>query len=106
MLCSHKRSSLATNYYAAPAQVNNNGIIIGHSHVTVESISDFKTKTVLDPNVFAFFKGLNLAADNGILSADVTGGLPVGSYRLCSVRGAVCRPFTSSSCISIDKLCG
>jgi len=78
----------ATNYYAAPQQVNGDGQVIGHSHVTVEKISDFKTKTPLDPNVFAFFKGLNGAAAGGILSAPVDKGLPAGSYRMCSINAA------------------
>jgi len=79
----------ATNYYAAPQQVNDQGIVIGHSHVTVEKIDNFKSKTPLDPNVFAFFKGLNLPADGkGELSAPVDKGLPAGSYRLCSINAA------------------
>ena len=36
----------------------------------------------------AFFKGLNAAAQGGQLTADVTGGLPVGDYRLCSINTA------------------
>jgi hypothetical protein len=80
----------ATNYYAAPQQVNDQGIVIGHSHVTVEKIDDFKSKTPMDPNVFAFFKGLNLPADGkGELSAPVDKGLPAGSYRLCSINAAM-----------------
>jgi LysM repeat protein len=79
----------ATNYYAAPQQVNDQGVVIGHSHVTVEKIDDFKSKNALDPNVFAFFKGLNLPADGkGELSAPVDKGLPAGTYRLCSINAA------------------
>ena len=78
-------NTTATNYYAAPATVNNDGVLIAHSHVTVEVIDDFKTKKLTDPNSFAFFKGLNLAAEQGILSADVPGGLASASYRMCSV---------------------
>jgi len=78
----------ATNYYAAPQQVNGNGQVIGHSHVTVEKISDVKSTAPLDPNVFAFFKGLNDAAANGQLSASVDKGLPAASYRMCSINAA------------------
>lgn len=42
----------------------------------------------LDPTVFAFFKGLNDAANNGVLSATVTKGLPPGVYRISSVNAA------------------
>ena len=39
--------------------------------------------------VFAFFKGINTAQDaQGILSADVTGGLPAGKYRVCTLSSA------------------
>jgi hypothetical protein len=78
----------ATNYYAAPQQVNGQGQVIGHSHVTVELIDNFKSSKTLDPNKFAFFKGLNVAAAGGILSAKVDKGLPAGSYRMCSINAA------------------
>jgi len=73
-------------YFAAPQQVNGQGIIIAHSHVVVEKISSLDSTEVLDPNVFAFFKGLNGQAQNGVLSATVTGGLPEGTYRLSSIN--------------------
>lgn len=41
-----------------------------------------------DPTQFAFFKGLNSPAQNGILSATVTGGLPAGTYKLSSINSA------------------
>lgn len=42
-----------------------------------------------NPTKFAFFKGLNGAADgNGILTADVTDGLPAGVYKLSSINSA------------------
>ena len=75
----------ATNYYAAPAQTNAQGILIGHSHVTIEEIPSFTHPNSLDPTIFAFFKGLNLAADKGSLDVAVDKGLPIGSYRMCSV---------------------
>lgn len=35
-----------------------------------------------DPTKFAFFKGLNDPAQDGILSATVPGGLPAGVYKV------------------------
>ena len=35
-----------------------------------------------------FFKGLNLPDVNGILTADVTAGLPAGEYRISSINSA------------------
>jgi hypothetical protein len=77
------------NYFSAPQQLNAQGIIKGHSHVVVEKVDSLTSTTVLDPNVFAFFKGLNAPADgNGILTASVDGGLPAGTYKLSSINTA------------------
>jgi len=75
------------NYFAAPQQLNSAGQIIGHSHVVIESISSFQQTTPTDPTKFAFFKGLNAAADaNGILTA--TANLPIGFYKISSINTA------------------
>lgn len=76
----------ATNYYAAPCQVDPTGTVVGHSHVVVEKLDSLTQATVTNPLNFAFFKGLNLAAVNGVLTADVTGGVAPGAYRLASIN--------------------
>ncbi|KAF8665145.1 hypothetical protein AX16_000611 [Volvariella volvacea WC 439] len=76
------------NYFSAPQQINGQGIIRGHSHVVVEQLESFQQTTPTDPNVFAFFKGLNGAAANGILSASVDRGLEPGFYKLSSINTA------------------
>ncbi|KAI9063827.1 hypothetical protein FKP32DRAFT_1571066 [Trametes sanguinea] len=76
------------NYFSAPQVVNAQGDIQGHSHVVVEAIDSLDSTTVTDPNKFAFFKGLNDPAKNGILSVEVAGGLPKGTYRLASINTA------------------
>jgi hypothetical protein len=76
------------NYFAAPQQLNAQGQIVGHSHVVVEQLSSISQTTPTNPKQFAFFKGLNAAAQGGILTADVTAGLPAGAYRLCSINTA------------------
>jgi hypothetical protein len=76
------------NYYSAPQQVNKQGVIVGHSHVVVEKLAAIDQITLTDPSQFAFFKGLNEAAVNGVLSADVHGGLPAGFYKLSSINSA------------------
>ena len=43
------------NYFAAPQQLQN-GVIQGHSHVTVEKLTALDQTTPTDPKVFAFFK--------------------------------------------------
>ena len=76
------------NYFAAPQQLNKQGQIIGHSHVVVEQLSSLGQTTPTDPKKFTFFKGLNAAAVGGILTADVTAGLPAGFYKLSSINTA------------------
>jgi hypothetical protein len=76
------------NYFAAPQQVNAQGQIIGHSHVVVEALSALDQTTPTDPTKFAFFQGLNSAAVNGILTANVAAGLPAGFYKLSSINTA------------------
>lgn len=76
------------NYFAAPQQLNDGGQITGHSHVVVEAIDSIDSTQPSDPNVFAFFKGLNDKADNGVLTAAVANGLPAGTYKLSSINTA------------------
>jgi hypothetical protein len=78
----------ATNYFSAPQQLNSQGQIIGHSHVVIEALDSITQTTPTDPTKFAFFLGLNAAAVNGVLTANVTNGLPAGSYKLTSINTA------------------
>lgn len=70
------------NYFSAPQQLNAQGIIIGHSHVVIEALSSITQTQTTDPTKFAFFLGLNAAAVGGVLSANVTNGLPAGAYKV------------------------
>jgi transcription initiation factor TFIID subunit 15 len=78
-----------TTYYAAP-QALSGGKIVGHTHVTIQSLGNsIATTTPPDAGTFAFFKGINDAGDgNGGLNATVTGGLPAGAYRVCTMTSA------------------
>jgi len=77
-----------TNYFAAPQQLDGNGLIVGHSHVVVEKLDSLTQTTTTDPTAFTFFKGLNDAAVNGQLTAEVTNGLAAGVYKLSSINTA------------------
>ncbi|GJJ08542.1 hypothetical protein Clacol_002760 [Clathrus columnatus] len=77
-----------TNFMAAPAQVNDKGHLIGHSHIVIQPIPSLNSTDVPDPRQFVFFQGLNGEAVNSILSANVTGGLPPGDYRMGSITTA------------------
>jgi transcription initiation factor TFIID subunit 15 len=79
-----------STYYSAPQQVNGGGIIIGHTHVTVQDMgNNLNPENPPDAAQFAFFKGINDAGNGaGLLSAAVDGGLPAGNYRVCSMTSA------------------
>ena len=68
--------------------MNSAGDSVGHTHVVVEKLSALDQTTPTDPNTFAFFKGIDGAQVNGVVSADVTAGLPAGFYRLASINTA------------------
>ncbi|GAD93450.1 hypothetical protein NCU09193 [Paecilomyces variotii No. 5] len=75
-----------STYYSAPQDLDSNGNIIGHCHVTVQEIGSLTSTTPPDPSKFAFFKGINDDGNGkGLLSATVTGGLPAGVYRVCTM---------------------
>jgi len=78
----------ASNYYAAPQQVNAAGDVIGHSHFVIEEIESLSATNLTDPTHFAFFKGVNGIAVDGVLTADVTAGLPAGFYKMSSINAA------------------
>ena len=44
------------NYFAAPQQLNVQGLIIGHSHVVIETLQALDQTSPTDPTKFAFFK--------------------------------------------------
>jgi len=79
-------SDPAVDYYQIQQTLDNNGVIQGHSHITIQKIS---ANNVPDARVFAFFKGLNDAAVNGVLSVVVENGLPQrGLYRICTMNSS------------------
>jgi transcription initiation factor TFIID subunit 15 len=83
-------TNAAATYYAAPQDLNAQGQVIGHTHLTVQDLGgSLAPTTAPDPTKFVFFKGINDAGNgNGLLSATVTGGLPAGNYRVCSMTSA------------------
>jgi hypothetical protein len=77
-----------TNYFAAPQQLNAQGVIVAHSHVVIEAIDSLTSTKVTDPNKFAFFQGFNAAAKGGEVTATVTNGLPAGVYKISSINAS------------------
>ncbi|KAI0121628.1 hypothetical protein BJ170DRAFT_554854, partial [Xylariales sp. AK1849] len=82
-------SNADTTYYATPQDLQG-GKIVGHTHVSVQDLGgSLNPQRPLDPTQFAFFKGINDAGNgNGLLSADVLGGLPASNYKLCTITSA------------------
>jgi hypothetical protein len=79
-------SDPAVDYYQIQQTLDGNGVIQGHSHITIQKLNG---NNVLDARVFAFFKGLNDPAVNGVLSVEVTNGLPQkGQYRICTMNSS------------------
>lgn len=83
-------TNATSTYYTAPQQLDGQGRIIGHTHITVQDVgADINPVTPLDGEKFVFFKGINDAGNGkGLLTTAVTGGLPAGNYRVCSMAGA------------------
>jgi len=77
-------------YYSAPQALDSSGQIIGHTHITIQDMGgNIAPTTALDPKKFAFFLGIDDAGNGeGLLSADVTGGLAAGVYRVCSMSSS------------------
>ncbi|KAK8044894.1 hypothetical protein PG993_004918 [Apiospora rasikravindrae] len=78
-----------TTYYSAPQDLEG-GLIVGHTHVTVQDLGNSQNpENTLDPTQFVFFKGINDAGNgNGLLTATVDGGLPEGNFRVCTITSA------------------
>jgi transcription initiation factor TFIID subunit 15 len=83
-------TNATSTYYSAPQALNGQGQVIGHTHVTVQDVGNSLNPTEpLDAQKFVFFKGINDAGNGaGTLTTAVTGGLPAGNYRVCTISGA------------------
>lgn len=79
-----------STYYSAPQQLASSGQVIGHTHVTVQDLGSSLTPSQPpDASKFAFFKGINDDGNGkGLVQATVTGGLPAGNYRVCTMAGS------------------
>ena len=59
--------------------------VVGHAHVVIQEMTSTTSTQILNPQQFAFFKGLNFQDVNGVSSLTVDGGLPAGAYRICTI---------------------
>jgi len=82
-------SDAVNDYYDRPQELNNKGIVRGHSHITIQKLDGDKVPSA---TVFAFFKGLNLRAERGVLSQIVNLAVP-GLYRMCTMASSFTHQF-------------
>ncbi|KAJ6626939.1 hypothetical protein B0H10DRAFT_2161448 [Mycena sp. CBHHK59/15] len=75
-------------YFAAPQTLDSSGLIIGHSHMVIETLTSLDQITPTNPQKFFFFKGVDAAAVNGELTVNVAAGVPAGAYRICSINSS------------------
>ncbi|GAA98852.1 uncharacterized protein L969DRAFT_95531 [Mixia osmundae IAM 14324] len=74
-----------TEYLAAPSRLDQNGYVMGHSHIVIQRVASASSTEMLDPTQFAVFKAMDGKAVNGVMSLELQGGLPAGEYRLASI---------------------
>lgn len=88
-LISGSFTNAVATYYSAPQKLQG-GIIVGHTHVTVQNLGNsLNPKQAMDATQFDFFKGINDDGNGqGLLKAVVTGGLPAGNYRVCTMASS------------------
>ncbi|KAI9624412.1 hypothetical protein KEM48_008995 [Puccinia striiformis f. sp. tritici PST-130] len=79
-------TSPANTYYLAPQQLNKNGLIKGHSHLTIERVDGNRIFDTANP---VFFKGVAGRAVNGQVKTSIKDGLPAGLYRISTITSAM-----------------
>ena len=70
-------------YYFTPQSLNENGVIMGHNHISVQKIQGLQ---VPDPRTPLFFKGLNERSSDGTLQTVIPASVfsTTGVYRICT----------------------
>ncbi|CAG8581457.1 10876_t:CDS:2, partial [Racocetra persica] len=76
-------SNPLSDYYLSPQTLNDDGVVLGHSHIVVQLLTSESTDAP-DAKTFAFFEGLSDPFTNGVFSQEVP-GLPAGRYRICTL---------------------
>ncbi|KAJ6537408.1 hypothetical protein DFH09DRAFT_1042496 [Mycena vulgaris] len=81
-------TSATQTYLTAPQMLDANGLIMGHTKVVIDSLDSLDQTAATDPTAFVVFKSIADAAVNGILSTQISVGVPPGFYRACSINSA------------------
>jgi hypothetical protein len=78
-------------FQSEPQKLNDKGLVMGHSHVSIQKIGESKTESLKAPDAsqFEFFKGLDLKSPDGrTLTLEVPGINKTGLFRLCSLTSS------------------
>ncbi|CAH7681689.1 hypothetical protein PPACK8108_LOCUS14329 [Phakopsora pachyrhizi] len=79
----------AKAFMSAPAQIDReSGALLGHSHLVITALDSINSTSVADPLAFFFFKGIDDATRNGIVSVEVKDGLPKGHWKFATINTA------------------
>ncbi|KAG6549296.1 hypothetical protein Mapa_009282 [Marchantia paleacea] len=73
-------------YYAFSQQLNNDGVVKGHSHIVIQKLRSKESPP--DATDFEFFKGLNQADEGDGKLFQTVDGLSRGKYRLCTMASS------------------
>ncbi|KAI9220175.1 hypothetical protein BC828DRAFT_384162 [Blastocladiella britannica] len=77
-----------TRYYTSPQTLDKAGNIEGHQHVTIQALGSAQAPPNPQTQALAFFKGLDQATNNGILTVTVpAGSMKPGLTRICTMTG-------------------
>ncbi|THU97789.1 hypothetical protein K435DRAFT_619218, partial [Dendrothele bispora CBS 962.96] len=79
-------TNIQESFLAAPQQLDGQGFVQGYYAVVIDQLVDLFQTTPTDPKNFVFWRAIfNQAVNNGMVTVDVTTGLPSGTYRITSM---------------------
>jgi hypothetical protein len=84
-------SDPSKEFQSEPQKLNDKGLVMGHSHVTIQKIGESKNEPLKAPDArqLTFFKELDLKSTDGrTLTLEVPGINKSGLYRLCSLTSS------------------
>lgn len=84
-------TNASSTYYSAPQDLDEHGMVIGHTHITIQDLRDsMNPSQVPDPEKFISFKAITDEGNGkGLLSTSIDGGIATPSnYRVYTLVAA------------------
>ncbi|KAF7337837.1 hypothetical protein MVEN_02006600 [Mycena venus] len=75
-------TSFSSNFLAAPQTLDSTGNIIGHYHVVIDELDALNSTIPTDSQKFTYFNVVTNPDVNGLITTNITNGLPEGFYRM------------------------